>query len=171
MQLGKNTPKRKSLIPNAYGHIVCCNSNLTSLEENEFIQYVNGHFNCSDNQLTTLKGAPQFVHGNFDCSRNQLTSLEDAPKRISEDFYCVLNKLTSLNGIPESIGGSFYCDNSITLMEMARVDLGSKVKGKIYRCNKLEYERETIDKTKCTRAFYDAIIHTSAEEQEDITNI
>jgi hypothetical protein len=35
---------------------------------------VTGNFDCSENKLTTLKGAPLSVGGKFDCSYNQLTT-------------------------------------------------------------------------------------------------
>ena len=33
---------------------------------------ISGNFNCSGNQLTTLKGAPKEVVGNFYCSDNKV---------------------------------------------------------------------------------------------------
>jgi hypothetical protein len=33
---------------------------------------VGGKFNCSDNQLTSLQGAPREVNGSFQCSDNKL---------------------------------------------------------------------------------------------------
>ena len=44
---------------------------------------VSGYFDCSDNKLTTLEGAPREVGGNFYCKNNQLTTLEGAPERVS----------------------------------------------------------------------------------------
>ena len=39
-----------------------------------------GDFNCYNNKLTTLEGAPSSVGGDFSCSfNNNLTSLEGAP--------------------------------------------------------------------------------------------
>ena len=35
---------------------------------------VEGDFNCSHNQLTSLEHAPQTVGGSFNCHNNQLTS-------------------------------------------------------------------------------------------------
>jgi len=68
---------------------------------------VKGDFDCSNNKLTSLEGAPKYVGGNFYCSHNQLTSLEEAPERVEGGFYCSNNKLTSLEGAPEYVGGSF----------------------------------------------------------------
>ena len=70
---------------------------------------VNGNFLCCDNELTSLKGAPQQVSGIFSCARNKITSLEGCPKEIGEDFICCVNKLTSLANAPTSVGGNFNC--------------------------------------------------------------
>ena len=70
---------------------------------------VMGDFNCADNQLTTLKGAPSTVGGDFWCDRNNLTSLEYGPKEVAKEFYCRFNKLTTLKGAPREVGKSFYC--------------------------------------------------------------
>ena len=73
---------------------------------------VGGFFICSNNQLTSLEGAPKKVGGNFYCSRNQLTSLVGAPEKVGGCFWCYSNKLTSLEGSPEKVGGSFWCYNN-----------------------------------------------------------
>ena len=78
-------------------------------------QSIRGSFNCYNNQLTSLIGAPQSVGGDFDCYNNQLTSLVGAPQSVGGDFTCSSNKLTSLRGAPQSVGGCFYCnDNQLT---------------------------------------------------------
>jgi hypothetical protein len=79
---------------------------------------VKGSFDCSGNQLTSLKGSPQSVGGAFFCNYNQLTSLEGAPQSVGEEFNCDGNKLNSLKGAPKSVGGDFYCsDNQPPLSE------------------------------------------------------
>ena len=70
---------------------------------------VNGNFNCSLNELTSLKYVPKQVKG-FNCSDNKLTSLKYAPKEC-EYFYCWDNKLTSLKYAPEKCN-VFDCDNN-----------------------------------------------------------
>jgi hypothetical protein len=72
---------------------------------------VSGDFYCYNNQLTSLKGAPDNVGSSFWCSNNQLTSLEVVPKNIGGSFWCSNNQLTSLEGAPKNIGGSFICDD------------------------------------------------------------
>ena len=47
---------------------------------------INGNFNCSFNNLISLKGSPEIVGRSFDCSYNKLISLEYAPEIINRDF-------------------------------------------------------------------------------------
>ena len=74
-----------------------------------------GAFNCSHNELHSLKDAPQEVGGTFACSGNKLASLKDAPQEVGTDFNCSSNELTSLEGAPKKVGGSFHCyDNPVS---------------------------------------------------------
>ena len=72
---------------------------------------VGGHFECSNNQLTSLIGSPKSIeYGDFICSHNQLTSLIGSPKSIIGGyFYCLHNNLTSLDSCPTLIEGGFGC--------------------------------------------------------------
>ena len=88
------------------GYFNCFNNKLTTLEGAP--QTVGGDFYCNDNKLTTLKGSPKSVGGNFECSGNQLTSLEYGPESVGGNFDCHSNQLTSLEGLPE-IGGYINC--------------------------------------------------------------
>lgn len=45
---------------------------------------VKGTFDCSDNQLTTLKGCPLEITGSFFCERNNLERLDYLPNKIGE---------------------------------------------------------------------------------------
>ncbi len=86
---------------------------------------VTGDFDCSWNQLTSLKGAPQEVGGNFICYSNRLTSLEGAPQKVDGDFSCYNNRITSLEGAPQEIGGVFRCSsNQLTSLEGAPQKVG-----------------------------------------------
>ena len=96
---------------------------------------VSRHFDCSDNQLTTLKGCPKKIGGNFDCSYNKLTSLEYLSSSIikgdinvsknkltnligsprhATDFECQHNFLTSLEGCPSHVDSLDCSNNDIT---------------------------------------------------------
>jgi hypothetical protein len=52
---------------------------------------VAGHFYCTHNQLTSLKGCPVYVGKNFGCSYNLLTSLEGCPEIVRWRFWCLHN--------------------------------------------------------------------------------
>ena len=73
---------------------------------------IGGNFDCNNNNLDSLVGAPVSVGGHFFCSFNILTSLVGAPVSVGGDFYCSYNKLKSLVGAPTGVGGSFYCYNN-----------------------------------------------------------
>lgn len=95
---------------------------------------VQGHFDCSANQLTTLKGegGPKIVLGTFNCSSNHLKTLEGSPTHVS-NFVASHNRLQSLRGIslcgnridvsynrlvnlegaPDKVVGSFNCEHNL----------------------------------------------------------
>lgn len=83
-------------------------------------------FDCSHNQLTSLKGIPKKVDillvennrltsleycpqevDHFDCSHNYLSSLEYGPKIVHGDYYCNNNLLSDLIHMPKEIQGDF----------------------------------------------------------------
>ena len=72
------------------------------------IHKVGGWFDCCDNQITTLEGAPHSVGDSFYCSYNQLTTLKGAPQTVFGSFDCSYNQLTTLDGMPTSISGIVY---------------------------------------------------------------
>lgn len=79
---------------------------------------VEGHFNCEENNLTSLLGCPNYVGGAFNCCNNDLKTLEHSPNYVGEDFYCVGNYISSLKGITEHINGGLYCqDNDLETLE------------------------------------------------------
>ena len=92
------------------GDFNCSYNNLTSLKGAP--TEVGGSFRCYNNQLTSLEGAPQKVGGGFNCHANKLISLEGAPQNVGGDFYCNSNQLTSLEGAPQKVGGNFECSNN-----------------------------------------------------------
>ena len=105
------------------GEFDCGNNNLTTLDGAP--QYVGGSFYCYGNKLTTLKGAPQEISKDFDCGNNNLTTLEGAPKYVGDNFICSYNKLTTLEGAPQEVGGGFYCtSNKLASLECAPNKVG-----------------------------------------------
>ncbi len=109
---------------NEQGNINCADNNLTTLKGAP--QKVDGYFDCRNNNLTTLEGAPQKV-GDFDCRNNKLTTLEGAPQEIDNGFNCDDNNLTTLKGAPQEIGGFFDCTgNNLTTLEGAPQKVGGR---------------------------------------------
>ena len=105
------------------GDFDCYDNELTSL--NGAPSKVGGNFYCNHNQLTSLNGAPSEVGGDFDCEYNQLASLEGAPSGVDGNFYCYNNRLASLEGAPSEVGGSFKCnDNQLTSLNGAPSEVG-----------------------------------------------
>jgi len=82
---------------------------LTSSEIPIRIRRVQGSFNCSFNNLTDLKGAPEIVERDFVCYHNRLETLEGAPRYVGGSFRCWRNNLTDLRGAPERVEGDFEC--------------------------------------------------------------
>ena len=77
--------------------------------------------NISLSYLTLIKIPVKFgsVNGYFDCSNNQLTSLKGCPEEVrGGGFYCRDNQLTSLIGCPEEVGGEFICTDNPELSKM-----------------------------------------------------
>ena len=85
------------------GDVVLIGLGLTKIPIN--FTEVGGFFDCSDNQLTSLEGAPEKVGESFYCGNNKLKTLKGAPEEVGGDFSYGLNKLTSYEGKPASIGG------------------------------------------------------------------
>ena len=99
------------------GDVDISNKNLTKLPLK--FGRVGGYFDCENNNLATLEGAPMGVWG-FCCSYNKLTTLEGAPRDVAGSFYCDNNNLTTLEGCPREVGGDFYChNNKLTTLEGA----------------------------------------------------
>ena len=109
------------------GDFYCGEQLLTDFEGVKF-GVVNRTFNCSDNWLKSLEGAPQSVGGDFYCIYNRLTSLVGAPLKVGWSFHCEHNELTSLVGAPQEVGGSFNCgDNSLTSLVGAPLKVGRQL--------------------------------------------
>jgi hypothetical protein len=68
------------------------------------------------------------VGKNFDCSENQLVTLEGAPREVGSNFVCHSNKLNTLRGSPREVGSNFYCANN---PELKTLDGIGNVHGRI----------------------------------------
>jgi len=96
----------------------------------DFIQFgkIYGTFNCSLNQLKSLRGSPIEVEKDFYSTENMLSSLEFSPKIVGGNFEVVKNLLKTLKGCPESVGNNFWClENDIEDSEIDLKYLGGKL--------------------------------------------
>ena len=121
------------ILPKSYEIDGSVNLNVCGLKElPDFSKIkVRETFNCSDNGLTTLKGAPKEVGGYFFCCSNQLTSLSGAPLRVGKCFDCSFNQLTSFEGKPDWVDGDFDCShNQLTILKGAPKEVGGD-----FRCS------------------------------------
>ncbi len=97
------------------GNFDCSHNQLISLKGCP--QYIGGSFYCHNNQIISLKYCPSSVYGDFDCSSNQIKSLEYCPHFVEGNFFCHKNKLTSLEYFPEFIKGFVFLDNNRQLLK------------------------------------------------------
>ena len=73
---------------------------------------INGYFDCSSNELTSLEGSPVEVNGNFNFYHNKLTSFKYAPKIIRGYFDCRCNNIKSFEYFPSFVKDEFLCNNN-----------------------------------------------------------
>jgi hypothetical protein len=109
---------------------------------------VTGCFDCSNNKLTSLEGAPYSVGGFFDCCDNKLTSLEFAPKSVGDSFWCSsngfqvgnYNNIRSFEGLVH-ISGDFYCKGNpiFNIWEMINNKLTNFQGGHKWDSEKIEF--------------------------------
>lgn len=121
-------------IPFKFGKVTgdfnCSENKITSLEGAP--REVTGRFYCYDNRLTSLKGGPSIVGGIYHCPHNRLTTLEGAPEKVGGDFWCNDNKLTSLKGAPKEVAGDFVCNSNPKKFTERQVRSVVKVGGEIW---------------------------------------
>jgi hypothetical protein len=98
-----------------WGDFNCADQGLKDFKGVKFGK-IDGHFYCSNNELTSLEGAPRYVVKSFDCSNNKLTTLEGGPDRVWwGDYKCSKNQLVSLKGLPtleSSYGYKIDCSDN-----------------------------------------------------------
>lgn len=86
------------------------------------IQRVGKSFNCANNFLKDLIGAPLEIGESLHCHNNCLHSLQGAPKTVPLDFTCYNNKLKTLRFAPQAVGGNCELEiNRITSLEFGPV--------------------------------------------------
>jgi hypothetical protein len=69
-----------------------------------FIETCGGNYNCSENHLVSLKGAPRKVGGFFDCSNNPIKTFEGGPAEVVRTFKADHVSVKDLTGAPSKVG-------------------------------------------------------------------
>lgn len=72
---------------------------------------IGGDFDCSHNELTSLKRFPKVVQGKLSCSYNEISYFFAHSMIVVRDFYCSNNGLLSLRNLP-NIMNSLDCSNN-----------------------------------------------------------
>ena len=95
------------------GHLNLRGQGMTELPDLSDV-IVEGDFDCSENDLLSLKGSPKKVGGSYFCSFNKLKDLVGASKEVGRKFFCGNNdNLESFDGLPEKVGISFHSGSAI----------------------------------------------------------
>ena len=117
----QNPPKGGTLTKEQIKWLNKCTEGTWKLNHQTGLVDVEGDFDCSGQGLSDFKGVRFGVVGErFDCSNNRLTSLVGAPREVGESFACENNRLTSLEGAPRKVGWGFFCSNNqLTSLEGA----------------------------------------------------
>lgn len=96
------------------GFFDCSINELTSLKGSPHTlksnqkDHFKGSFLCYDNKLTTLDYAPFDITGDFDCRNNQLKSLKNSPKKVPGNFNAAGNPIKNLMDGPKTVGIHYY---------------------------------------------------------------
>ena len=136
-------------------------------EKNQLI--IPGLFNCSNNKLTSLEGAPDIVKSDFYCSNNELTSLKWAPHEVGGHFCCTYNQLTSLAYSPKIVGkGVSYYNNKLTSLHGIPKKIDGVFNISVFPNTPLLKILDVIGITKFT--FYKKTTHDHVQKLEDLFN-
>jgi hypothetical protein len=70
-------------------------------------------FDCSNNPLENLMGAPSYIGKNCDVSNCGLKTLEGTLHTVGERFDCSNNQLSDLIGGPRKVGGQYWASYNL----------------------------------------------------------
>src|SRR5574344_1249734 len=73
---------------------------------------VDGDFDISENELTSLEGSPTRVGGSFFAHKNELNSLRGGPKEVKGSFVILHNNITSLQNAPTIVKDDYICSHN-----------------------------------------------------------
>lgn len=135
---------------NVHGDVRLSNKLANLLKLPLSFNIVEGDFDISDNELTSLEGGPKKVQGSFMCHNNEIFSLKGAPKEVGGSFIVLKNNITSLEHSPTLVKEDFICShNPIKELDGINTVLGYIFTG-VYipniKCQKYVYKGVTTYK-------------------------
>ena len=109
--------RKKDQLDNRLNTYQIKNYKLISDEQYCYIVNVNNNVFLNNKKLKSIDIKFNEIKGNFDCSYNELNSLKGCPEIICGDFFCFNNKLTSLEFCPKRVEGIFCSSNNSLIIE------------------------------------------------------
>jgi hypothetical protein len=82
-------------------------------------------FDCHNNQLTSLFGAPYECEG-FYCHTNKLNNLLNGPQKVRGNYVAQANQLTSLVGAPLEFSKTFTCSKNPNLKDLTHLPINTE---------------------------------------------
>ncbi len=73
---------------------------------------VEGNFDISDNELTSLEGCPKVVLKDFICLKNEIKTLKGSPKQVDGNFIIIHNHINSFKHSPKIVKGDYICSHN-----------------------------------------------------------
>jgi hypothetical protein len=97
---------------------------------------VTTYFRCYQNKLTDLMGGPIWAL-HYNCMENELISLKGAPEEIGGNFVASETPIKSLDGFPQIINGDCYFRYlKGTFFTRKEIEAVSTIKGRLYLSDK-----------------------------------
>lgn len=109
---------------------------------------ISGNFDCSDNNLISLYGAPSKVYGNFSCSYNYLRTLRNSPEIVKGSLYSWGNRLEKIEvkDLPD-IEGNIYVNNNPLLGDIQKIQNVQQLKEILRIGEENQWLKSTIKST------------------------
>lgn len=117
----KNYTVKKDMTVDVYGDVDISRMELEYIP----VQFgvISGTFDCSNNKIKNLSGAPNTVGKSFFCSHNEIISLSLGPKLVGVAYDCGCNNLLNLVGLPQKLEALSVRDNPLKTFEGIEIEI------------------------------------------------
>lgn len=109
--------------PQHIGKCICLSHNALDNLKGLFIECVDGDFDISHNNITSLENAPKFVNGVFNCAKNKIKSLTHMPQVIKFSFDATSNEIESIysHELPQILKGKIFLNQNPKLKALQTI--------------------------------------------------